>query len=341
MSQVLFHIKNDRIFFVFLVLVLTSSCKKDDQINNFGTRVSFDISYQLLKGKHIDCIATDNKGNVFIASDTEIYYAANGDLKEYSIGLPVLDMAIAPDGSLWIATHGGGLGHFDGKVFTWYSMDNVGLPRDLISKVKVAPDGKVWFSCSAYKLGGLGVFDGNHFEIFTPENSPLNQNIIDDIEIGSDGTVYIATAGTVGCSNIYSIKGKTWDCLGDEKGTFYWVFSFAASQSGLLYVVEDFSLSSSSFNTNKLYQLNDNKWQKIEIDFELGFFTRMNFDKRDYLWVAGRGENSPVLHVYNGKSWVSSPNDLFSDEYVTAIATDYENNVWIGTYDNGVYILKQ
>jgi len=326
---------------IVLLLFLVCACKKDDQINNFASKVSFDISYQLLEGRHIDCIATDNKGNVFIASNTEIYYAYKGDLKKYSIGFPVRDMAIAPDGSLWIGTNGGGLGHFDGKDFTWYTIANAGLPRDLISKVRVAPDGKVWFSCCAFKLGGLGVFDGKHFEILTPENSPLNQNVIDDIEIGPDGIVYIATSGTVGQSNIYSIKDKTWDCLGNEKGTFYWVFSFAASQSGLLYVVEDFSLSSSSFNTNKLYQLIDNKWQKIEIDFELGFFTRMNIDNRDYLWVTGRGENLPALHVYNGKSWVSSPIDLFSDEYVTAIATDNENNVWIGTYENGVYILKQ
>jgi ligand-binding sensor domain-containing protein len=340
MSSVLYRINEIKISFVFTILILTWSCRKNDKINNLDSMVSFDISYQLLKGKHIDCITTDNKGNVFIASNTDIYYASNMELKKYSVGVPVLDMAIAPDESLWIGSHGGGLGHFDGKDFSWYTMANAGLPRDLISRVKIAPDGKVWFSCSAFRLGGLGVFDGNHFEILTPENSPLNQNIIDDIEIGPDGSVYIATAGTVGHSNIYRIKDKTWDCLGEEKGTFYWVYSFSASQSGLLYVVEDFSLSS-SFNTNKLYQLINNQWQKIEIDFELGLFTRMNIDNRDYLWVAGRGENTPALHVYNGKSWVSSPNDLFSQEYVTSIATDNENNVWVGTYENGVYILKQ
>jgi ligand-binding sensor domain-containing protein len=322
------------------VLFLFIACTKGDLTNNFPPEVSFDITGRLLEGKHVDCIATDNKGNVFISSDKELYYTSGSVNKSYTLEYAVLDLAIAPDESLWIGSNGGGLGHLINNEFTWYTTSNAGLPRDLVNNVKVAPNGNVWFSSSAHRLGGLGLYDGDRFEFLTPDNSPLNQNLIDDIEIGQDGIVYIATAGTVGHSNIYRINNREWDCLGDEKGTFYWVFSFAAGPSGLLYVVEDFSLSS-AFNTNKLYQFRDNKWQKIEMDFEPGLFGRMNIDKRDYLWMTGRGENSPALHVYNGKSWTSSPKSIFENAYITAIEIDGENNVWIGTYDNGVFILKQ
>jgi ligand-binding sensor domain-containing protein len=340
MSPNPFLVKDCRISLVCFTLILISSCTKYEQVNNFGTKVSFDISDHLLEGKHVDCIVADNKGSVFIASDKELLYIHGSTRKSYTLEYPVLDMAVASDESLWIGSNGGGLGHLSSGVFKWYTKDNSGIPRDLITNVKVAPDGNVWFSSSAFRLGGLCVFDGNRFEILTPENSPLNQNLIDDIQIGSDGAVYIATAGTVGRSNIYRIRDKQWDCLGDEKGTFYWVFSFIASQSGLLYVVEDFSLSS-AMNTNKLYLFSENKWQKLEIDFNPGFFTRMNIDRRDYLWVAGRSNNEPALHVYDGNSWVNSPKSVFENEFITSIETDSDNNVWIGTYDNGVYILKQ
>ena len=328
--------------FFILLLLLTVSCQKDDLINNFPSRVRFDITSQLLEGKHISCIDIDTKGNIYIASDKELYYINNSDHKSYSLNFPILDLAIAPDETVWIGTNGGGLGHLTGKGFTWYTSDNADLPRDYIRYVEIAPNGNIWFTSCAFRLGGLGVFDGNKFEFFTPENSPLNQNIIENIEIDQEGVVYIATCGTVGRTNIYSISDQSWDCLGDEKGTFYWVFSFTVGTSGIIYLVEDFSLSS-TFRSNNLFQFVDNQWQKIETEDmpDLGFFTCIKADKRGYCWIPGHGENSPFLNVYNGKSWLNSPEGIFPDDFITTIEVDYNNNIWVGTYRNGVFIMNQ
>lgn len=326
-------------FFV-LPLLLTVSCQKDDLISNFPASVSFDISGRMLEGKHISCMDIDTKGNICIGSDKELYFINNSDQKSYSLDFPILDLAIAPDGSIWIGTNGGGLGHFTGKGFTWYTKANAGLPRDYIRNVEIEPNGKVWFSSCAFRLGGLGVFDSKKFEFFTPENSPLNQNMIEDIEIDQDGKVYIATTGTVGKTNIYRISDKSWDCLGDEKGIFYWVFSFTVGPSGIIYLVEDFSLSS-SFRSNNLFRFEDNKWQKIDDIPRISFFTRLKADKRNYCWLAGYGDHSAILHVYNGESWLNSPEDIFPDDYITTIETDSDNNIWVGTSQNGVFIINQ
>jgi len=317
------------------------SCEKDD----FPSRVSFDITGRLLEGKHIDCIDIDIKGNIYIASDKELYYTStnNNDHKNYSLDFPILDIAIAPDETVWIGTNGGGLGHLTGKGFTWYTAANAGLPRDHIRHVETGLDGRIWFSSCAFRLGGLGIYDGEKFEFLTPENSPLNQNMIEDIEIDQDGNVYIATTGTVGRTNIYRFSDKSWDCLGDEKGMFYWVFSFTVSPSGIIYLVEDFSLSSYCCNPNVLFEFRDNKWQKIETDDMpgIGFFTRLKADKRNYCWIASHGDHSAILHVYDGESWLNSPEGIFPDDYITTIEVDNDNNIWIGTYNNGVFILNQ
>ncbi len=328
--------------FLIIALLLTNSCTKDDLVNNYPAAVRFNITGRLLEGKQINCIAADDKGNVFIASGKELYYANNRILKSYTLDFPVLDIAIAPDETVWIGTNGGGLGHLDSKGFEWYTIANAGLPRDYVRNVKTGKDGKVWFSCSAFNIGGLGVFDGNKFEFLTPENSPLNQNMINNIEIDQEGRVYIATTGTVGRTNIYRISDKSWDCLGDEKGTFYWIWSFTVSPSGIIYVVEDFSLSS-SFNTNKLFEFNDNKWQRVETNdiSRLGFFAKVKSDKRNYCWLAASGDHSAILHVYDGESWKSSPEGIFPDDFFTAIEVDSNNNIWVGTYENGVFILNQ
>ena len=318
------------------------SCEKDD----FSSRVRFDITGRLLEGKHIDCIDIDTEGNVWIASDKELCYTStstsNIDHKNYNLDFPILDIAIAPDETVWIGTNGGGLGHLTSEGFTWYTKANAGLPRDYIRNVEAGLDGRIWFSSCAFRLGGLGVYDGEKFEFLTPENSPLNQNMIEDIEIDQDGKVYIATTGTVGRTNIYRFSDKSWDCLGDEKGMFYWIFSFTVSPSGIIYLIEDFSLSS-TFQSNNLFRFADNKWEEIDTDGIPGisFFTPVKADKRNYCWVAGNMDNSAILHVNTGEVWESSPEGIFPDDFITTIETDNDNNIWVGTYNNGVFILNQ
>ena len=340
MVTVIVHNKIFKVsYFLILALLLIVSCEKE----NYPKGVSFDITGRLLEGERIICLDIDAKGNIYVATDHGLHYTNKIDHETYTLGFPILDLAIAPDETVWIGTNGGGLAHISGAGLTWYNSTNAGLPRDYIRHVEVAPDGKVWFTSCAFRLGGLGIYKDGKFEFFTPENSPMNQNIIEDIEIDQDGEVYIATTGTVGKTNIYRIKDKSWECLGDEKGTFYWLFSFTVSPSGILYLVEDFSLSS-SFNSNKLFEFRDNKWQKIET-YEIpriSFFTPLKADKRNYCWLAeNRGEHSPLLHVYNGKSWIESPEDMFPDDYITTIETDSENNIWVGTYNSGVFIINQ
>ncbi len=328
--------------FAAIFLFTIVSCVKDG-FGPFPADVSFNISGRLLEGRRISCIDIDKKGNYCIGSESDLFYFNNGRQDLYRLDHPVLDVAIAEDASVWIGTNGGGLGHLTGKGITWYTKANSGLPRDYIRHVELAPDGTVWFSSCAHQLGGLGVFDGWKFSFFTPENSPLNQNVIQDINIDRDGVVYIATAGTVGRSNIYRIRDKKWDCLGDEEGMFYWIFSFTVSPTGTIYVIEDFSLSSYFCGSNNLWELSNNRWSKIETDDVTisGFFSQVIADQRGFCWIPGYDDNTPVLYVYNGNTWISSPADTFPGDFFTCMEVDYDNNIWLGTYSNGVFILRQ
>jgi hypothetical protein len=324
-----------------VAILLPVSCSDNEEA--LPTDVSFDVSYRLLEGKFISCIDTDNKGNIWIASEKVLYFKNGGNQKTFDLEFEILDIAVSSDESLWIGTDGGGLAHFNGRDFTWYNKENAGLPRDYVKNVEVTSDGNVWFSSCAHQIGGLGFYDGIRFEFFTPENSPLNQNIIQDIEIGSDDAVYIATSGTVWKTNIYRISGKNWECLGDEEGTFYWINSFSVSPSGNIFLVEDFSLSSSSYNSNKVFELENREWKVIETNFltRIFPFSSIETDQKGYCWLAGYYEDSPVLYVYNGKSWQMSPKGFLPSDYITEIKADSENNILIGTYASGVFILNQ
>ncbi len=330
------------VLFTLLPLFLTGSCQKDDLVNNFDSDISFEVSNHFLKGKHINCIDIYGEKFVAIGSGRELYLLDGSTQDVYTLEHDIYSLAIAADKSVWIGTSGGGLGHFSGKKFTCYTNANAGLPRDYVRHVEIAPDGNVWFTSCAFRIGGLGIFNGERFEFLTPENSPLNQNIIEDLEIDADGTVYIATTGTVGRTNIYSITNGSWECLGDEEGTFYWIFSFTVSPSGIIYLVEDFSLSS-TMASNKVYVSKDKEWELITPDNfpRISFFSSIKADKRNFCWLAGSEQESAFLRVYTGKEWIISPRDLFPDNFITTIEVDGNNNLWIGTYYDGVFILNQ
>jgi ligand-binding sensor domain-containing protein len=95
--------------------------------------------------------------------------------------------------------------------------------------------------------------------------------------------------------------------------------------------------------TNNLFRFENNKWQKIETNdiSMVSCFAPVKADKRNYCWLADYGGYSPVLRVYNGKSWLSSPEGILPDDYITTIETDSDNNIWVGTYQNGVFIINQ
>jgi len=330
------------IFIIFSLII--SSCEKDGSHENYPDGVNFNISYRLLEGRKIICMDIDMEGNLCAGSDNQlILIDKQKGQKIIKLDYEIRDVAIAQDGSIWAGTNGGGLAHIDGNGITYYDTSNSGLPRDYVSEVEIAPDGKVWFTSCAFNIGGLGIYDGRKFEFLTPENSPLNQNLIFALDINSDGIVYLATSGTVGRTNIYRITGRKWECLGDEGGTFYCVFSFDAGPSGLLYLIEDFSLSSAFHTTNNLYELQDDKWKLIDSGniSGIGFFARVALDKRNYCWIADHKDGSIILNVYNGRSWQSSMPRTFPDDFITTLKVDHENNIWLGTYQNGIIVLNQ
>jgi ligand-binding sensor domain-containing protein len=343
----------------FTLLLLITSCKKvdvpldddepliskEDTLKSYSPTVRFEVTARLLEGKRIDCIEPNYKGNTWIASGKELFHYKNSTLTDYyTLDFSILDISIAGDESLWIATNGGGLGHHTIDGITWYTKANSVLPRDNIWNVEVGLDGRVWFSSGAHDYGGLLVYDGKKFDLFTHDNSMLNQHVIDDISIDHNGAVYVMTLSTVNKTNIYKITDNSWECLGKESGTFYWVTVVTVSPSSIIYLLEDFMLSSTTADTNKFYIYRNSEWKRLKPDFmnsRLSFFTALKADRRDYCWAVDIEGNSYVLHVYNGTVWEKAPQGLFNGDKITVIETDFDNNIWIGTSQNGVFILKQ
>jgi len=320
--------------FICIALFLFS-CEKDRLTYKEFAPINFDVSERILEGEKIACVDFDSDGNAWIGAGSSLIFYDRNRTEKYEVGSVVQDVSVGPDGKVWIATKDRGLAlFFDGK-FTYYTMQNSGLPRDLIIAVEAAPDGSVWFSSSAHMLGGLMHFDGKKFELLTPENSEINQNLIIDLKVDKNGNVFFST-------QVFVIdKHKNINALAGDV-IFYWIAAIDVNSKSEAIVATDHSLSSCmGCYTNEISIFRNGKWNKIETEFEFDFFNRMFVDKRDFIWVQGsiKGDYQSYF-VYDGKEWHRSEKDQLSDSFIYSVKVDPHNSIWFCT-DDGIYILNQ
>ncbi|MDP3431426.1 MAG: hypothetical protein Q8T04_00455 [Bacteroidota bacterium] len=329
--------------FLFICFALfLFSCKKDGLTYKEFAPINFDVSERILEGEKVACVDFDADGNAWIGAGSSLVFYDGNRTKSYEVGSEIRDLSVGLDGKVWIATKDRGLALFSNGKFTYYTMQNSGLPRDYIIAVEAAPDGSVWFSSSAHMLGGLMHFDGKKFELFTPENSDINQNLIIDLKVDKNGDVFFSTEGTVTETKVFMIdKRKNIIPLGGD-ASFYWISALDVNSKSEAVIATDHSLSSCmGCYTNDLEIFRNGKWDKIETEFELDFFNRMFVDKRDFIWVQGsiKGDYQSYF-VYDGRKWHRSKKDQLPDAFIYSVKVDPHNSIWFCTSD-GIYILNQ
>ncbi|MBK8228150.1 MAG: T9SS type A sorting domain-containing protein [Flavobacteriales bacterium] len=106
-------------------------------------------------------------------------------------GLPnadVRDVAVAPDGKIWVAT-ASGIASFDGTTFNTYSVgSHPTFLNDDTYAIEVLDNGDVWVGTDF----GLSVLQGSTFTNYTTANG-LSDNEIKNIKQAPNGDVWLAT----------------------------------------------------------------------------------------------------------------------------------------------------
>ena len=104
---------------------------------------------------------------------------------------------IAPDhnGVLWVGT-GGGLSRFEEEGLQVLSTKD-GLPENVVTRVVVAPDGSVWFTCPQNAGDILCRYDGRSITRFGREHG-LGAGAIGGLHVDTDGTVWVGAGGNDG-----------------------------------------------------------------------------------------------------------------------------------------------
>ena len=110
------------------------------------------------------------------------------------------DLHIAPDGSLWVATDGGGLSRWDpgtGKFRTWRHdpNDDNSLSSDRIRRIASDDAGNIWIGSRGTGLSMLSPSTGRfqHFSHLEDDPASLSHDDVYAIEAGNDGAIWVGT----------------------------------------------------------------------------------------------------------------------------------------------------
>jgi len=236
--------------------------------------------------------------------------AAKYDTGSGLLSNDVTSLDNAPDGGLWVGTHGGGLVHI-GKDGTWthYSVPELGDP--FVYKVLADVSGTGYWVAT---WSGLSHFDGKGWRTYTKADG-----LVDDwvyaMAQGRDGTLYLGTEGGVSVLKDGRFTALTHaDGLGADKDR---VGGYEVIGNPSKHHTQTPGKSADGYNPN----------------YVLSVLIDAKGDKWFGTWGAG-------LSHYDGARFTTyTRKDGLAGNYVTGLYADPDGSIW-ATTDAGVSVLK-
>lgn len=263
-------------------------------------------------------------GAIWAATENGLVRWKNGVAKRYgrSEGLPIdrlRALAFDRDGTLWLASTGGGLVSFARERFEAFTLEN-GFPHLAVRGVLADPAGGVWATTAG---GGLAhVRDGAVRTWGMAEGLPTDQ--LTAITRDAQGSLWIGTwgAGLVrfrdGAFTSISAEGglagsQIWSAHADREGSI-WVGTWVGGLNRLRernFVVLGAPEGLSSDNVRSVLHASDGT-----------------------TWVSTAGGG--VNQIRAGKITAIRAKDGLPSDETSCLYEDRDGSVWIGTYTNGV-----
>ena len=146
---------------------------------------------------HEDGMGAANKANLPISINTGLGTRNRHELSVITEGKEsynpnyVFALHVAPDDSIWVGTWGGGVAHFDGKVWTNFTVED-GLAGNIIYSIEQTEQGVLWFGTNR----GLSRYDGKNWQSFNVHDGLLGNDVY-AIQATANGDIWVGTKNGV------------------------------------------------------------------------------------------------------------------------------------------------
>ena len=278
-------------------------------------------------------------------------------LRKYTAvdGLPQSEVrAIVEDknGYLWIATQGGGLARFDGRVFRVYTTLD-GLLNNIVNTLMIDVQGNIWMAHPR----GLTKFDGKIFKQFLQPTGDAGARRIRRIFEHGDSVFFVTHPGMLG--KIYNDSVHYWSKpIADDKIIF---FTYVKPGKAIVHYLNDSSFLYYYTGLKPKIVSHKNIFRQAKSIFSLGndiaIRSEEGYYKLDIINSRLVREDIPITrHIIfydtlNDFFWTRNENKLYKDRIVNGeitselvydggeisqILADAEGNTWIGTLGDGL-----
>lgn len=244
-------------------------------------------------------------------------------------------------GFIWLGTDAG-VSRFDGNKFVNYTLSD-GLSENEILTIGEDSMGRIWFlgfngTVSYYYEGKIYNRSNNNLIKRLPKTGTLHYfyedkahriwlssadgyTIIDGNEISfRKADKYTSESGGL----VYSTKNNKLKFIQNfNKGYAY------LPDNVLLYTRSDSILTLKESNTELLLRMNNELSKSVITGLS------MSADKK--LWISTGGSG---VHKYDCNDLQKPPERYLEDKVLGSITTDREGNIWVGSINDGVYMLQ-
>jgi ligand-binding sensor domain-containing protein/signal transduction histidine kinase len=297
-----------------------------------------------------------------LTSQAQKYTFSHYDIEDGLIQSQVNNLALDQQHRLWITTLGGAC-RFDGKDFTAYTRQN-GMPTNFIDNVFVDKDNVVWFGTQSGLMKLV-----NKKLISCPVSVKLKNNRVRSIVQDGNGTVWFIMNHRLFRMSGNSAKEEIIQdtvkapllCLAvdhsgrlyasvHKKGIFYrdngrWInlVFYPKNDKGLFVIKMLFDRKDQSrlllLSFNGIYAVKDGVLQPYRDDLLKSIkesFLSMAQDSAANLWL-GTNNGAYYLDLKKQSSTHFVGINGLSDNAITDIYHDADNNLWLASQGNGLY----
>lgn len=294
--------------------------------------------------KNISDIAEDNNGNIWFSTTYSGLLKYDVKSGEFSVidnstnGLPTNDintLKFDKHGNLWVATTNYGLfvKPTNNEYFSTYSdfIQNP-LPKENLVSLKFDSNNNLWLGSDS---NGVYYVQNNKLAKHYTVDNGLCSNSILDILIDQSGTVWFATdKGLCQLKNNEFIhheqKQNSSTSLIDNRTKV-----LMQDQGGVIWVGTDAGVSNWNAAITNFKHFNTSNKKLLKSDTVMAF-TSSNND----IFVGSWGEGvSRIPRKDYGDSSYDERLKLINNINIMSMFMDSKNNLWIGTYRSGLYIL--
>lgn len=291
-------------------------------------------------------IGTENGLNSYNGYDFEVFKRERGNPAALGSDY-IYDVAEDADGSLWIASNGGGLARMDrkSKTFTSYRhdpADATSVANNVIRKLLVEADGSIWLGTRGAGLDRFDASEGvsTHYRFGDAQDPSKDANEIFALHRGADGALWVGTNNGLVRLNTESGEFENFRHSAEDASSIsgHKVRAIFEDSEGQLWVgtytggLNRFDHKTSTFerfqhNAEDATSLSGNRVTSIFEDSEsrlwVGTYDGLNLlDRRDDTFIRYQHESQDVTSL--------------GDNVITTIFEDRGGILWVGTRNHGL-----